>query len=194
MASSGCGCAASPAHKTSSNSPHRAEPQDNGAASGLASARPRDRVSCVRVDASHVRLVSSPQSRLGANEGKNYLNSASQQRGGPKPVALPTLSTASTQSRRRTEFGQACPSGWFSAGLDIPSRIATPGCNALSPGASASEARSREYDRAAVRSRCQQLRRLPRIPRRSRCQHSGWPRESTAVPRHRGGSPRARNR
>jgi hypothetical protein len=39
-------------------------------------------------------MLSSPQPRLDADDGKNYLASASQQRGA-KPLMLPTLSTAS---------------------------------------------------------------------------------------------------
>ena len=77
---------------------HRAEPQDAGPAAHPAATRPRDRVSCVRVGAWRpVASVSSPQPRLGADEGKN---TSTQPRSseGTKPVTPPTLSTASTQS------------------------------------------------------------------------------------------------
>jgi hypothetical protein len=76
---------------------HRAEPQDNGTASRLAAARPRARGNRVRSRCQRRpgSVGSSPQPRLDADDGKNYLaQPRSSERA--KPLMLPTLSTAST--------------------------------------------------------------------------------------------------
>jgi hypothetical protein len=72
------------------------EPQDNGAASRVAAARPRGRVSCVRVDASGVPPASSPLPQWGCGSRQEPPQPRNSE--GTKPVTPPTLSTASTQS------------------------------------------------------------------------------------------------
>ena len=74
---------------------HRAEPQDHGAADGLASARPHGRVSCVSLGAlpASRSVGAGPSAPPGRKTRATQLSLAAA--GGTKPVTPPTLSTAS---------------------------------------------------------------------------------------------------